>query len=139
MRALALALVALAAAALPAALGASATRLPTILVITAWPDETKQASQTWTLRCTGPGAPRGTLPNPRQACRRLGALGARPFAPTPKNAVCTQIYGGPQRAVVRGTYLGRRVVATFSRRDGCEIARWNRLSFLFPIELSFPA
>jgi hypothetical protein len=50
-----------------------------------------------------------------------------PSTPT----VCTQIYGGPQEAVVRGTFRGRRVSIRFTRRNGCEIARWNRVAFLF--------
>jgi hypothetical protein len=32
---------------------------------------------------------------------------------------------------VRGTYQGRRIWTRFARRDGCEIARWNRHRFLF--------
>ena len=50
------------------------------------------------------------------------------FAPVPKNSVCTEIYGGPQRARVVGTVKGQVVRATFSRTNGCEIARWQRIS-----------
>jgi hypothetical protein len=53
------------------------------------------------------------------------------FAPVPPGQVCTQIYGGPQQARVTGTLGGRRVSARFRRTNGCEIARWNRLAFLF--------
>ena len=56
----------------------------------------------------------------------------RPFAPTPKNVACTQIYGGPQKALVTGRFRGTLVRASFSRTDGCELARWNRVRFLFP-------
>jgi hypothetical protein len=45
--------------------------------------------------------------------------------------MCTAIYGGPQVARVSGTFGGHKVRATFNRRGGCEIARWNRVSFLF--------
>jgi hypothetical protein len=55
-----------------------------------------------------------------------------PFAPVPKNVACTEIYGGPQVARVRGVFRGRRVRAGFDRTNGCEIARWNRVAFLFP-------
>ena len=72
----------------------------------------------------------GTLPRPAAACRRLRAL-ARPFAPVPKDAACTQIYGGPQVARVTGTFEQQRVWVRFKRTDGCEIARWNRVRFLF--------
>ena len=40
------------------------------------------------------------------------------------------IYGGPQVALVTGTLRGVKVWARFRRRDGCEIARWNRVAFL---------
>ncbi len=96
------------------------------LRITYWEDGAKPgASTTWTLRC---GPPRGTLPQPARACRRLASAGAKPFAPTPENAVCTEIYGGPQKARVVGTVGTTRVRATFARTNGCEIARWNRIS-----------
>ena len=39
-----------------------------------------------------------------------------------------QIYGGPQKAVVKGTIGGERIWSSFSRRNGCEIARWARFS-----------
>jgi len=34
---------------------------------------------------------------------------------------------------VVGLYGGKSVRTTFRRNDGCEIARWNRVRFLFPI------
>jgi hypothetical protein len=82
----------------------------------------------WTLRC-GPAG--GTLPQAASACRRLAGLEA-PFAPVPKDAVCTQVYGGPQSARVTGRFRGRSIWVTFTRRNGCEIARWQRVAFLFP-------
>jgi hypothetical protein len=85
------------------------------------------AAKHWTLRCAPAG---GTLPQAVQACRRLAALDD-PFAPIPKDAACTQVYGGPQAARVTGTFRGRSVWARFARRNGCEIARWRRLDFLF--------
>lgn len=84
-------------------------------------------AKTYTLRCNPAG---GTLPQPAAACRRLGRLRA-PFAPTPNGTACTQIYGGPQIALVTGRFRSHSVHANFSRKDGCEIARWNRLAFLF--------
>ena len=56
-----------------------------------------------------------------------------PFAPVPRGIACTQIFGGPQVAVVTGTFRGRRLRATFTRRDGCEVARWEAVRFLFPV------
>jgi hypothetical protein len=81
----------------------------------------------WTLACNPPA---GTLPRRARACARLARL-ANPFAPVPKDVACTEIYGGPQTAEVRGFFRGRRVRATFNRTNGCEIDRWNRVAFLF--------
>ena len=35
---------------------------------------------------------------------------------------------GAQTARVVGTLDGKRIAATFSRSDGCQIGRWNRVS-----------
>ena len=51
----------------------------------------------WTLRCPEGG----TLPDAAEACSKLESLDD-PFAPVPKDVACTQIYGGPQEADVRG-------------------------------------
>ena len=45
--------------------------------------------------------------------------------------MCTQQYGGPQVAVVTGTFHGRPVHSRFSLTDGCEIARWRSMAPLF--------
>jgi hypothetical protein len=91
-----------------------------------------EPSSHWTLRC-GPAG--GTLPHAASACTRLLAL-ERPFAPVPKGMACTDLYGGPQTARVTGRFRGSLVWAGFSRRNGCETARWNRVRFLFPVSLA---
>jgi hypothetical protein len=110
-----------------AATSASATATATTaLRVTYWEDIAKPGeSVTWTLRCN---PARGSLPRPARACSRLAAGGAKLFARLPRNIVCTEIYGGPQRARVVGTVNGRRVFATFARTNGCEIDRWQRIS-----------
>jgi hypothetical protein len=101
----------------------------TSLNITVWPNgQGEPGKRTHTLRCNPLG---GTLPNRAEACTRLARM-TRPFAPTPEGMACTEIYGGPQQALVWGRLRGYSVRATFSRRNGCEIARWNRVRFLFP-------
>lgn len=45
--------------------------------------------------------------------------------------MCTQIYGGSEEAEVTGTRDGEQVQATFSRQNGCEIDRWDRLAAVF--------
>ena len=79
----------------------------------------------WTLRCD-PAA--GSLARPARACDRLDEAGAKVFAPLPKNIVCTEIYGGPQRARVVGTVAGKSIWVTFNRTNGCNIDRWQRVS-----------
>ena len=124
MRAVLLTAVAGALIALSSAL--AGTTAETSLRITYWDDSGKPSeSVTWTLRCN---PARGSLARPGVACRRLAAGGAKLFAPLPKNIVCTEIYGGPQKARVVGTVDGRRIWATFSRTNGCEIDRWRRIS-----------
>jgi hypothetical protein len=101
----------------------------TSLNITVWPNgQGDPPRRAYTLRCNPVG---GTLPQRATACAKLARM-ARPFAPTPKGLACTQIYGGPQEALVTGRLRGFPVRARFSRKDGCEISRWNRVRFLFP-------
>lgn len=87
---------------------------------------------TRTLTCDPPG---GDTPNAAGACAGLekaaAAKAGDPFAPTPKGQMCTQIYGGPQTATVKGTWKGRKVDTTFARKNGCEVKRWNDLAALF--------
>src|SRR4051795_11067975 len=75
------------------------------------------------------GTAGGPLAHAAAACTRLAQL-RRPFAPVPRNAVCSQIYGGPDVARVSGVFRGHPVWAVFRRRNGCETARWNALTFL---------
>ena len=99
------------------------------LHITVWPNGAGHVPvRDYTLRCVPTG---GTLPQPASACTKLAALAA-PFAPTPSGVACTQIYGGPQEALVTGRFRDRVVHARFTRKNGCEIARWSRVRFLFP-------
>ena len=106
----------------------------TSLHVTVWPHGPDAGRRTWTLRCAPTG---GTLPHRAAACRRLAGM-TRPFRPVPKDVACTQIYGGPQTALVTGRLGGRRVHVRFDRRDGCEITRWNRVRFLFPVATGAP-
>jgi hypothetical protein len=96
-------------------------RILALLTIVVWPNGLGEPSHSRTLHCV----------NARSSafCARLAELGD-PFAPTPPGTACTEIYGGPGVARVKGTFRGRPVWATFRRRDGCEIARWTRIGFL---------
>jgi hypothetical protein len=108
----------------------------TALTISVWPDERRAEVHRYSLRCAPAG---GTLPRAAAACSRLAAGGVALFAPTPKEQVCIEIYGGPQRAVVSGTVGGRRIWVSLRRRDGCEVERWRKLSFLLPTSVARPS
>jgi hypothetical protein len=58
-------------------------------------------------------------------CGIVDAVDPAVFEPTPADTACTQQYGGPEKATVRGTLRGEEVDASFSRENGCEIARWE--------------
>jgi hypothetical protein len=105
----------------------SGTSDATALTITVVADEGADP-QTYELTCDPSG---GDHPQAAQACKALDAAGAKVFDPVPKDQVCTDIYGGPQTATVKGTYEGDQVDATFSRTNGCEIDRWEQLGTTF--------
>jgi hypothetical protein len=115
--------------------GAAATATPsatagTELTVTVRKSE-GASPQSWTLRCDPAG---GDHPAAKKACETLA--GARkPFAPVPRGQVCTEIFGGPQVATVKGTWDGEKVDARFTRQDGCEITRWDDVAPVFPGEV----
>jgi hypothetical protein len=72
------------------------------------------------------------LPDAPAALAAVEQFGEEIFFPEPRpDRICTQQYGGPQVAVVKGWFRGRKVLSQFSRTDGCEIARWKTLAPLF--------
>jgi len=109
--------------------GSSSSSASADLRITVWPQGKTGASTTYTLTCP---KGTGTLPEARAACSKLQRVGASAFAPVPPGSACTEIYGGPQTARVRGRLAGKAIGAVFSQSDGCQSARWSRLEFLFP-------
>jgi hypothetical protein len=107
---------------------------PTRLAIALYPAGVKAGAlaRHYELRCN-PAA--GNLPHAVRACRALGRL-ARPFAPVPDGAVCSQIALGAQEAIISGTLRGEPIRTRFSLRDSCEIERWRRMATVVP---GFPA
>ena len=65
-----------------------------------------------------------------RACRAAGAVPVETWQPVPPDTACTEIYGGPETARIVGTVGGQGVDADFSRVNGCEIERWDSVSFL---------
>jgi hypothetical protein len=92
-------------------------------------DSPTAVEQTWTLTCDPAG---GSHPDPATACAEL-AKATDPFAPTPPDRACTMIYGGAQTATITGTYRGLSVNASYSRTNGCEIARWGAVTTVLVI------
>jgi hypothetical protein len=64
-------------------------------------------------------------PEDSELCGAIDRLDPKVFEPTPGNVACTQQYGGPETATVKGTLRGEPVDAAFSRENGCEISRWQ--------------
>jgi len=79
----------------------------------------------WTLTC-GPEGDHGTHPQPALACAALARV-KEPFAPVRIGVMCSMIYGGPQIASITGTWDGTRVAATYSRVNGCQVQRWDKI------------
>jgi hypothetical protein len=86
-------------------------------------------AQRWTIVCGD--AVQGDHPDAAAACAHLAGVDD-PFAPVPADALCTQVYGGPQTAHVTGRWRGEPVDLRLSRVDGCRIAQWDRLGPLLP-------
>ena len=56
------------------------------------------------------------------------SITAADMAPTPPATACTEIYGGPDEATLEGTIAGEAASATFTRANGCEIERFDRIT-----------
>ncbi|HEY3955294.1 MAG TPA: SSI family serine proteinase inhibitor [Streptosporangiaceae bacterium] len=80
-------------------------------------------SHRWTLTCDPVG---GTHPDAQAACAALAGA-KHPFAPVAAGIMCSMIASGPQTATITGTWHGQKVSARYSRADGCQTDRWNKL------------
>jgi hypothetical protein len=87
----------------------------------------------YALTCNPPG---GTVLDPLGACHRIADLIAKEVQPsegepftagsTSQGTVaCTQIYGGPEVALIRGRFLGAPVDARLTREDGCTMSSFD--------------
>ena len=81
----------------------------------------------WTLTCGPVG---GSHPDAAAACAALGQV-KDPFAPIPRGVMCPMIAAGPQTATISGVWNGEPVSSVFSKRNGCETNRWNRIGPIF--------
>jgi LysM repeat protein len=82
-----------------------------------------------TLECDGGSRGTGFVRNvatPACALVRRGTVGK--IARRHREArLCTDVYGGPQRARIHGTIDGRPVDMVITRNDGCGISDWDQL------------
>lgn len=62
------------------------------------------------------------------AARVCEAITPALLKPVGAREVCTMVYGGPQTLRITGRLRGQEVDVNFSRTDGCQIDRWNRLA-----------
>ncbi len=95
------------------------------LTITYWPTGRGGEARTATLTCDPDG---GSHPDPVSACDAL-LEHEDALEPVAGDVACTQIYGGDQVA----TLSGAGVNASFSRANGCEISRWDKLAPLLDL------
>lgn len=90
------------------------------LVVTVDPDgDGGEAAKELEVKCEAP--------TDSDACGAAAGISTADLAPTKGDVACTQIFGGPETATIKGTIRGEPVDATFSRSDGCEIARWDKV------------
>ena len=114
--------------------GTSIIAAQTDLDITVWPDGRGNGEpQQYTLSCPEPS---GEHPDPEKACEAVYDLNADDFEPVPPDAICTEIYGGPQQARLEGTFAGAAdvvpVALDLSRQNGCQIDLWDRFAKIMP-------
>ncbi len=67
-------------------------------------------------------------PTDSTACGAAAGVSAADVADTPRDTACTQLYGGPEEASIRGKIRGADIDATFNRSDGCQISRWEKVA-----------
>jgi len=95
-------------------------------------DSASSPALSWSLTCYPDG---GTHPNPVFACDTLSGT-PDPFAPVPMGVMCTMIYYGPQTATITGYWQGQPVSAQFSRINGCEEHRWEKIAPVLVLPVS---
>jgi hypothetical protein len=74
------------------------------------------------LRTTGAGA----------VCRRARTIATFLATRPGSKRICTQIYGGRQRARITGTIAARHIDRRLKRTNGCEIGDWQKAVPLVP-------
>jgi hypothetical protein len=121
--------------ALAAILSIVAAATPAPVTLTVRYSDGSSAEHVAHLRCRGDSAradgflrSAGAGPSCRRARAIASFLASRPSS----KRVCTQIYGGRQRARITGTIGSRHIDRRFKRTNGCEIGDWQHAVPLLP-------
>ncbi len=69
-----------------------------------------------------------STPRESTVCAEASALLPSDVEPVDPATACTELFGGPETARLRGRVRGRAVDARFARNNGCEIARWDKVA-----------
>lgn len=97
------------------------------------------SSLAYVIRCAsgGSGVEGNAEIDARDACRALArpAVQNRLIRGPSSERVCSQVYGGPQTAMLSGTLDGQAVNTVVTRADGCDIGDWDNLlrDILLPV------
>ena len=120
--------------ALAAILATIAAAAPAPVTLTVRYSNGSHVGQVAHLRCRGDHARAdGFLrTSARPACRRARRIAAFLAAKPDPTRICSQIYGGPQRARITGTIGARHIDRRFKRTDGCQTADWQRAVPVLP-------
>ncbi len=121
--------------ALAALLSLVAAATPAPVTLTVRYSDTSGVEHVAHLRCRADSARADGFPRDAgaaTACRRTRTiasfLASRPSA----KRICTQIYGGRQRARITGTIATRHIDRRLKRTNGCEIGDWQHAVPLVP-------
>ena len=60
-----------------------------------------------------------------EVCQAVAGLDAEALAPVSSDTACTEIFGGPDTASLKGIIEGEDVDADLTRSNGCEIERFD--------------
>jgi hypothetical protein len=96
------------------------------LTILYWPEGPGGEPVEAALTCDPDG---GSHPDPAAACAAL-LENEDALEPVEGDVACTEIYGGNQVARITGS----GIQSSFSRENGCEIARWDALQPVLEID-----
>lgn len=91
------------------------------------------SAEHYALTCNPPS---GTVRDPAAACQRIADLVAKTPQPSrgqsflaglanDATVLCTQVYGGPEVALIRGRFLGAPVDARLTRENGCTMSSFD--------------